>query len=65
LQMPSQLGDHGQERLHFFERDAILVVGLAVAAEFVRTQAAHAGGVPSLQRRRIKFGAADGDAAQS
>ena len=64
LQVPSQLGHRGQQRLHLFERDAILIVGLAVAAEFVCPQAAHAGRVPLLQSRCIKFGAADGDAAQ-
>jgi hypothetical protein len=46
--VPSKIGHCGQQRLHLLERDTILVVGLAVAAELIRPQTAHAGGVPLL-----------------
>ena len=51
LQMPAEIGELRQQRLDFLQAHAVLVIGLAVAAEFVGAQPAHAGGVPLLERR--------------
>ena len=63
--MPAEIGEQRQERLDLLQADAVLVIGLAVAAEFVGAQAAHAGGVPLLQCCRGQLGAADRHAAQA
>jgi len=62
--MPVEIGHCRQQRLDVFEGNAVLIVVLSGAPEFIGAQAAYADRVPLPEHRDVEFSTPDRDTSQ-